>query len=171
VLYCPGRQQLNAALAMSVRTLLARMRQFRRRYIGGARPSLTAAEDLALQATMACLSPHDAEAIRHQLAKLDLVQRSPGERISALYFEDPGSLPTLSTTAPEHPLSALTLMGEASVHASVISHRGLLSSIEFGASPRKLGDGVLSVSSVTPGGHQPTAASAVNALEHGHTHG
>ncbi|MFL6192841.1 MAG: hypothetical protein ACJ75H_01620 [Thermoanaerobaculia bacterium] len=85
------------------------------------------------------LSPRDRQALEAQLAGLDHLKRLHGDRMVTFYFEDPAALPRLSNEGLEQKLATILLeAGKVRTRATAVSHRGLLSSLEFSKPPTDL---------------------------------
>src|SRR5690349_18715120 len=82
------------------------------------------------------LSPEDRRALGKQLAGLDHLKRLHGGRMVTFYYGKPAALPPLSDVGLEQKLATVLLeTGQERIRARVVSHRGLLSSLEFSKSP------------------------------------
>jgi uncharacterized protein (DUF1330 family) len=109
---------------------------------GGPKPY----ESEILAATVAALPEPDARALRQQIGLIERLQRWNDDRMVIVGFEDKAALPKLVNEATDHCLAKLRVTGASgSVTASVMTHRGILSSLEFRPSPRKLGGGDVTV--------------------------
>lgn len=96
-------------------------------------------EQAALDFLGRSLSPQDRQALESQLAGLDHLKRLHGDRMVTFYFEKPATLPRLSNEGLEQKLATLLLAaGQKKTRATAVSHRGLLSSLEFSKSPTDL---------------------------------
>ena len=85
------------------------------------------------------LSPEDQHAFAEQLAGLDHLKRLHGDRMVTFYYEEPGALPLLSNEGLEQKLATVLLeASQKRVRATVVSHRGRLSSLEFSKPPTDL---------------------------------
>lgn len=85
------------------------------------------------------LSAEDRHALAAQLTGLDHLKRLHGDRMVTFYYEKPSELPRLSNEGLEQKLATVLLeAGQEKVRATVVSHRGLLSSLEFSKSPTDL---------------------------------
>lgn len=114
------------------------------------------------------LSPEDRHALSEQLAGLDHLKRLHGDRMVTFYFEKPGELPLLSNQGLEQKLATVLLeAGRRKVRATVVSHRGRLSSLEFNKPPTDLEGQPLRLSLV-PGkpGEDGDLAREIDSMEH-----
>jgi hypothetical protein len=152
---------------MTINSVFACLRQWNRKFLGARRPALSPQENFILASVSAVLPEADRSVLAEQLAALDLIQRSPCGRIVSIFLEPGEKLPLLSHTAPEHCLAQLRVAAEGnSVSVSALSHRGLISSIEYRGSPERLAHGTLSVLEATPSAGYLGAACALDRSEH-----
>lgn len=106
--------------------------------------------------------------VETQLKHLEIVQRSPGKRLAAMYLDPDSALPLFATSEPEHCLARLKIVGNGrSLVVAVMSHRGRLSSLEFHGSPDRLGDGELKLLEIALHGGDRGVSQAIDRLEHG----
>jgi hypothetical protein len=120
-----------------------------------------------LDATVAALPEPEADALRRQSRAIERVQRWNQDRMAIVGFEDKTTLPKLGNESEAHCLARLRLRSASgSVTASVMTHRGVLSSLEFRPSPRTLGDGEWSVELVGLHAAEPGVAAAIDREEH-----
>jgi hypothetical protein len=131
---------------------------------GGPKPY----EAAILNATVAALPPRDARALTRQIALIERVQRWNEDRMVILGFEDKSLLPKLDNEETNHCLAKVRLKGAfGSLTATVMTHRGLLSSLEFPQSPRKTNGQDFSVEVAEVHAWDPGSAGAIDAEEHG----
>lgn len=97
-------------------------------------------ETTVLQAAMKSLSAADAEVLEQQLKSLEHLKRLHGDRMVTFYFFDAERLPRISLLAPEHCIAQFRIKSPQidGLRASVITHQGLLSSLEFSKTPQPL---------------------------------
>jgi hypothetical protein len=125
---------------------MRRIRKLGRRLLYGGFGGPKPYEAKVLEATVAALSERDAQALRQQIGLIERVQRWNEDRMVIVGFEDKTALEKLENGATDHCLAKLRLKGvSGSVTACVMTHRGILSSLEFRPSPRQLGDEDVSV--------------------------
>lgn len=119
------------------------------------------------------LSPEDRSALAAQLDGLDHLKRLHGDRMVTFYFEKPAALPRLSNAGLEQKLATVLLAaGRQRVRATVVSHRGLLSSLEFSKSPTGLEGQPLRLELVArKPGKDGELAREIDAMEHGEEDG
>jgi hypothetical protein len=111
------------------------------------------------------LSSEDRRALGAQLSGLDHLKRLHGDRMVTFYFEKPAALPRLSNEGLEQKLATILLeSGQKRARATVVSHHGLLSSLEFSKSPTDLEDQPLRLSLVA--GKPGDLAREIDATEH-----
>jgi hypothetical protein len=152
---------------MTINDSLAFIRRLRRRVFATSRPSLTPLENFVADAVIAALPRSDADVFRTQLCRLDLIQRSPGGRITAIFLERPEGLPVLYRLEPEHCLADLVLdAGGHELRSMVFSHRGYISSIEFRRNPGSVGS-PLSLKTLKLHCDTESMATVVDRAEHG----
>jgi hypothetical protein len=85
------------------------------------------------------LPMEDRRALAEQLAGLDHLKRLHGDRMVTFYYEKQDALPLLSNQGLEQKLATVRLdSGQKKVRATMVSHRGRLSSLEFSQSPADL---------------------------------
>lgn len=115
------------------------------------------------------LSPEDRHALEAQLDGLDHLKRLHGDRMVTFHYEEPAALPPLSNEGLEQKLATILLdTGQEKVRATVVSHRGLLSSLEFSKSPTGLEGQPLRLAIVTrKPGKDGDLAREIDAMEHG----
>lgn len=120
-----------------------------------------------LAATVAALPVSDAEPLRRQVALVERLQRWNYDRMVIVGFEDRAAVPRLPNEALDHCLARVRLTGEfGSLRASVMTHRGILSSLEFRRSPRKLGGHQWVVEVTTTETADREMSGAIDAEEH-----
>lgn len=113
---------------------------------GGSR-TLREYERLALEKVRDSLSPDDQRAFQAQVTNLEHLKRLHGDRMVTFYFDHRAEPPRLSNRGLEQTLGGVLLRAERKkVRATVVAHRGLLSSLEFSRSPVDLGPSVHAVS-------------------------
>jgi hypothetical protein len=120
-----------------------------------------------LDTTVAGLPEPDAEALRRQIQQIERLQRWNDDRMVIVGFEDKRALETLENENTDHALSKLRLKGAfGSIIATVMTHRGVLSSLEFRPSPRKMNGHDFSVELLQLHSSDPGASSAIDKDEH-----
>jgi hypothetical protein len=120
-----------------------------------------------LDATAAALDAGDQETLRRQIALIERVQRWNDDRMVIIGFEDKGAVPKLRNEATDHCLAKLRAeSANGSVTASVMTHRGILSSLEFRPSPRSLPEGDLVVRLLETHASDSPVSRLVDAEEH-----
>ena len=102
--------------------------------------SLRDYESRILEAAAASLSVEDRAALQAQLQDLEHLKRLHADRMVTFYFFDRARLPLLSERGGSFCLAAFELRaGSGSkLRASVFSHEGILSSLEFKQPPLAL---------------------------------
>lgn len=125
-------------------------------------------EQSALDFVAESLAPEDRRALAAQLSGLDHLKRLHGDRMVTFYFEKPAELPRLSNDGLEQKLAAVHLETDPKkIRATVVSHRGLLSSLEFSQSPTDLEGQPLRLSSAAGrSGKAGDLAREIDADEH-----
>jgi hypothetical protein len=121
-----------------------------------------------LNATVAALPEADARALTQQVELIERLQRWNDDRMVIVGFEDKRALEPLENQGLDYCLAKLRLKGDlGSVTAIVMTHRGVLSSLEFLPSPRKAAGQDVSVELVSLYSGDPGESVAVDAGEHG----
>lgn len=124
-------------------------------------------EQQILEATVAALPERDAQALAQQIQAIERLQRWNEDRMVIVGFEDKNSVPKLEDEGTDHCLAKLRLKGEfGSVTANVMTHRGVLSSLEFRPSPRKLQDHEFTVEVVELNSSDAGIAATIDLEEH-----
>lgn len=97
-------------------------------------------ESSILQAAAGTLSAADAAVLQTQLQALEHLKREHADRMVTFYFFDAARLPRISLLAPELCIAQFRIQGAGSrkLRASVVTHEGLLSSLEFSSAPKLL---------------------------------
>ena len=133
---------------------------------GGSR-RLRPYEVVAVEHAIALLSEADQAVLREQLAHLETVQRYFRDRLANLCLDAEAALPRLSKRADDLCLAKVRFATPAArLNAVLLSHQGLLRSVEFSKPPPGLGD-TPQVLSASLGGSHRSAAHAADRLEHG----
>ena len=133
---------------------------------GGSR-TLRDYERRALDFAGESLSPEDRRALAAQLAGLDHLKRLHGDRMVTFYYREPAALPRLSNEGLEQKLATILLeTGQRRVRATVVSHRGLLSSLELSKSPTDLEGQPLRLALVASKQKNGGLAREIDAMEH-----
>ena len=145
-----------------IRLLRTLGRRFLYGGFGGPRPY----EAELLDATAVALPDRDAVVLRQQVDLIERLQRWNDDRMVLLGFERKERVPKLENEATDHCLAKLRLRGDfGSVTARVMTHRGILSSLEFRPSPRAI-TGDFSVELVELHADDAGASAAIDAEEH-----
>jgi hypothetical protein len=130
---------------------------------GGPKPY----ESRVLEATLAALGGADAETFEAQMKLIERMQRWNEDRMVILGFEDKSSVPRLTIASPNHCLAKVRLKGAfGSIPAAVVTHHGILSSLEFRTSPRVIRDNGFSVEITQLHATDAGIASAIDEEEH-----
>jgi hypothetical protein len=91
-----------------------------------------------LDATVAALPERDAQVLTAQIELIERLQRWNDDRMVIVGFEDKAELERLENQTLDHCLAKLRLKGAfGSITATVMTHRGVLSSLEFRPSPKR----------------------------------
>jgi hypothetical protein len=131
---------------------------------GGPKPY----EARAFEATVAALGGPDAEALTAQVASIERMQRWNEDRMVILGFEDKASVPKLENAEPNHCLAKLRIKGAfGTIPGAVMTHNGILSSLEFRKSPRVIKDNAFSVDVTKLHVADPGISSSIDEEEHG----
>jgi hypothetical protein len=124
-------------------------------------------EAAILAATAAALPHPDAQALRRQLDSIERLQRWNEDRMVIVGFEDKQALPRLRNEAEDHRLAQLKLTGPfGSVRAAVMTHRGILSSLEFRPTPQTLREATWSLELVALDQVDAGISTAIDREEH-----
>ena len=84
-------------------------------------------------------------------------------------FEDREALPKISDVSENHCLAKVSINGsEFKVSASIMFHKGVLSSLEFSKPPKVLETGPVNVSDIKRHTNHPGYSSMIDAEESGH---
>lgn len=126
-------------------------------------------ERVILDFVSSTLSSDDREALATQLANLDHLKRLHADRMVTFYFPDSLRVKKLSDINPERVMARLALKTQRTVvKAKVVSHEGLLSSIEFAKSPTHLQGAEVQLEALPkPRGKEWDLPSELDAEEHG----
>lgn len=129
--------------------------------------TLRSYETAVLEHTAAAITSADRRVLCEQIGQIDLVQRFHSDRMVTVYFADGERVPRLADQRPDNVLITLvaTSGGRTSGRVAVVSHRGLVSSLEFTKSPRNWRDDVRLAETTRSTG--PTLAADIDSLEHG----
>jgi hypothetical protein len=134
----------------------------------GGSTALRPYERSILERTAAELSAADSLALLQQVASFDRVQRSLNDRMVLFHFRPNPSPPRLSERGDAHCLVKVKLRGTGGGSgAAVISHHGLLSSLEFSRPPKAIFALGLHGVEVTREGRWRGPAEAADTVEHG----
>ena len=141
--------------------------RFARNLVFGFRRELRPYEATILEQVIGASTPNDQVALRFQFESRERVQRS-NERVLFFGFAPEAKLTPIAAIAPDYCYAKIKLRSaEGSVIAKLMTHRGVLSTIEFSKPPAALLDGEFVVESIAlhPGGTGYTAE--IDASEHG----
>lgn len=136
----------------------------------GGSTTLRPYERLILERVAAELSSGDSLTLLQQLGSLDRVQRSLNDRMVLFHFRpDAGPSSRLSALGDADCLAKLKLRGPKGGGSTVgvISHQGVLSSLEFSRPPKAMFALGVDVVEVTPEGSSRGPTKAADRLEHG----
>ena len=146
---------------------MRRIRRLGRRLLYGGFGRPREYETKVLETTIAALPARDARVLHRQVELIERLQRWNEDRMVIVGFEDKTALEQLQSTDADHCLAKLRLKGAAgSVTATVMTHRGILSSLEFRPSPRALKDQDVAVELRELHSAEPGAALAIDQEEH-----
>lgn len=145
--------------------MLRTIRKLGRRLLYGGFAGPRAYEAALLEAAVAALPGEDGDVLEEQIALAERFGRWNDDRMVIVGFSDKDAVPRLSLGEPDHCLARFRFDGDFEpVTANVMTHRGILSSLEFRPSPREIGKKEYSLRRVV--GRAPDAASGVDAEEH-----
>jgi len=124
-------------------------------------------ETAMLNAVAAALPESDAQSLGRQIALIERLQRWKEDRMVIVGFEDKGMVPKLQNQATDHCLAKLRLKGSfGSIGAAVMTHRGILSSLEFRQSPRKTAGHAVTVEILALHASDPRISRSIDEEEH-----
>ncbi len=105
----------------------------------GGTTRLRSYERTIIERTIEALEPSDRGAFRAQLENLDHLKRLHGDRMVTFYFYDASHLPRTQRQSDELYIAKYQIVANSvRLTVSVVTHAGLLSSIEFSKSPTAL---------------------------------
>ena len=111
---------------------------------------------------------NDRAALASQLRNLNHLKRLHQDRMVTFYFDDSESLRRLSNMSPAHQIGVAVLEKDReSTTAKVVSHRGLLSSMEFTRSPTQFQHASFQLADSRRPGKAIDLPSQIDAEEHG----
>jgi hypothetical protein len=121
-----------------------------------------------LQRACSELEEPDRSALSRQIAGFDRVQRNLNDRQVLFFFKPNQDLAHLTERGDAQCLVRFKLRGQGGrSSAAVVSHHGLLSSLEFARAPKPLFEAGVEVLAVVRGGRWQGPAEAADRLEHG----
>jgi hypothetical protein len=113
------------------------------------------------------VDPHDRDALVTQLERRERLQRWNSDRMVLFGLGEKEALPRIADTSENHCLAkARLLAGGSSIVAVLMSHRGLLSSIEFSKAPSLLQGYEVEVKSLTLGDASKGYSASIEPEEH-----
>jgi hypothetical protein len=138
-------------------------------FLYGGSTTLRPYERAILEHAAAQLSAADSSALLQQVRSFDRVQRSLDDRMVLFHFRTQAKAPSLlSAPGDAHCVAKLTCGGTAGrSNAAVITHHGLLSSLEFSRPPKALLAGEVKVLDVARDSDWTGPAEAADRVEHG----
>lgn len=120
-----------------------------------------------LEATAAALSEAEGQTLRRQLELVERAQRWNDDRMVIVGFPDKDAVPRLAPDATDHCLGTVRLKtGSRTITARVMTHRGILSSLEFRPSPRELEDRSFTLEVTDRDGAEPLLSDLIDDEEH-----
>jgi hypothetical protein len=140
----------------------------------GGNKQLQMLDALVLSGLSGALEEDGRIALQAQIARLELIQRSPGGRIVSLFVDPDAQVPSLRVGATSHCLARIKLEGGGRfLLAAVFTHGGRIRSIEYHGNPeRVMSTGTVpSVVSVEIGVEDRGVGPAITRLEHGRDEG
>ena len=124
-------------------------------------------EDTVMQSVLQILSPGDQKILQEQFDARERIQRGNSDRMVIFGFEDRNALPKLSSLDQDFCLARVALKGTAgAVSVCLMSHKGVLSSMEFAKSPTGFGENPVTVRWVKAGNQHSGYSSSIDAEEH-----
>lgn len=150
---------------MSLRRMITRLGTF---LLYGGTQRLAGYERAILDHLEGSIAESDRETLRSQLGNLDHIKRLHDGRMVTFYFFDSGHLPRLKDIGDEVCIAAYRLSTkDIKPTVRVVTHKGLLSSLEFSKSPRGLDDKALVLSPAQASKRSRSIAEVVDRMEHG----
>lgn len=135
------------------------------------RPALNPLEQFVLDSVVRELPEHECAVAREQMQLIDVIQRSPGNRLTAIFLDPGSNFPRIAHQEPEHCLGQIKIKGEGkTIKAAVVTYHGRISSIEFHGSPKALGNGPFELKEVVFDAKGRSVTEAIDRLEHGCAH-
>ena len=114
------------------------------------------------------LNPADQAAMEDQIAHVERVQRHHHERMVTIWLDAPEDRIRLSQPYPDHCLAKIKISANKKVFTvAVMTHIGLISTIEFSNSPGTCTPADIVVEDIALNHKFPGFAEAIDAEEHG----
>ena len=130
-------------------------------------PKLTKIEEAIIDALSRKLSEDERAVLQKQLENVGVIQRSPGDRMTILYFDPQITLPVLVGESEGHSFARMVLRGgEKRLTAEIKTHAGRIFSIEFHGSPSRINTDSLELLEVVRFPKHRSVAAALDRLEH-----
>lgn len=154
----------------NLNAIIKKLKYLWRRAIYGGSTKLKPYEQFVLNCVVDALSKQERSILELQLANLEMIQRSPGMRISRIFLNPDASYPLFDCVDPASTMARLKISGKVkSIVVEVMRHKGEIASLEFHGSPERLGNDTLYLKTITlnPESENVSVEQAINRLEHG----
>lgn len=124
-------------------------------------------EETVMQSVLQILSKGDQKILQEQFNARERIKRQNEDRMVIYGFEDREALPKMSSLDEDYCLARVALKGGAgAVSVCLMSHKGVLSSMEFAKSPTGFGENPVTVRWVKAGNQHSGYSSSIDAEEH-----
>ena len=132
-----------------LKTIINKFKYLGRRIVYGGSTSLNHYEQFVLKCVEDALSEDERSVLQMQLANFEVVQRSPGLRITRIFLNPDASYPLFDCRESANCMARLKISGKKrSMITEVIRHQGEIASVEFKGSPEKLGNDTLNLKEI-----------------------
>ncbi|NLB54616.1 MAG: hypothetical protein GX811_02405 [Lentisphaerae bacterium] len=162
------KKKLNCKGKEKVRQKMNWMKRLVCDLIYGGSHDIAPHEAMLLRQVRERLQPDDQAAMDDQMTHVERVQRHNHKRMVTIWLDAPEDRMRLSRKAPDHCLAKLKVSArDKHVTVAVMTHAGIISSIEFSSTPEACTPANFTVQEIALNQPDPGISGSIDSEEHG----